>query len=136
MSGNGVWGQISDCLRKDNGCSVGGFCIGTGQPSTLNGGKEALSMAGNKGCLSLSRSEPSNSCFKCERRVSLDCRTQKACCISSSVSCLVQRCSSFSPKFSIFLFLLKIRGFCTWIAVMALGFFIVFNLPRADLLSS
>lgn len=47
-------GQISKCLRKDNGDSVGGFCIGTGQHLTLNGGEEGQSVAGNKGCLSAS----------------------------------------------------------------------------------
>lgn len=49
-------GQTSNCLRKDNGGLLGGFCIGTGQLLTLNSGKEGLCMAGNKGCLSVSHS--------------------------------------------------------------------------------
>lgn len=49
-------GQISSCLRKDSGGLVGGFRVGTGQLLTLNGGKEGLRLAGNKGCLSVSHS--------------------------------------------------------------------------------
>jgi len=62
MSGNVIWGQM--LCRSDSPAAWGrimgawweAFVLALGQLLTLTGGKEGLSMAGNKGSLSASRS--------------------------------------------------------------------------------